>query len=69
MKTFQFGFGEKALEKAWLEVKTTIQAPHLHPTISKSIVRQADAWASSKWGMAFNYQDILRKLGVTINED
>lgn len=69
MKTFQFGFGEKALEKAWLEVKTTIQAPHLHPTISKSIVRQADAWASGKWGMTFNYSIILQNLGVKLIEE
>ena len=67
MKKWQFG--DIALENAWKKVKETIQAPHLHPSINKSTVMQADVWASGKWGMPFNYSDILRKLGVKIEED
>lgn len=67
MKTFQFG--ETALESAWKKVKKTIQATHLYPSIKKSVIMQANAWASGKWGMTFNYSDILRKLGVKIEED
>ena len=67
MKKWQFG--DIALENAWKKVKKTIQAPHLYPSIKKSVIRQADAWASSKWEMVFNYEDILRKLGVKIEED
>lgn len=67
MRTFQFG--ERVLENAWKKVKKTIQAPHLYPSIKKSVIRQADAWASGKWGMVFNYEYILRKLGVKIEED
>lgn len=64
----KFQFGEIALENAWKKVKKTIQAPHLYSSIKKSVIRQADAWASGKWGMVFNYEDILRKLGVKIEE-
>ena len=62
-------FGDIALEDAWKKVKRTIQATHLYPSIKKSTVMQANAWASGKWGMPFNYSDILRKLGVKIEED
>ena len=64
-----FQFGEKALEQSWNKVKHTVQAPHLYPRIRKSTVRQADAWASAKWGLPFDYINILRYLGVEIIDD
>lgn len=67
MKKWQFG--DIALENAWKKVKRTIQATHLYPSIKKSVIIQANAWASGKWGMVFNYEIILRKLGVKIEED
>lgn len=67
MKKWQFG--DIALEDAWKKVKRTIQATHLYPSIKKSTVMQANAWASGKWGVTFNYSDILRKLEVKIEED
>lgn len=67
--TMAWQFGETALENAWKKVKKTIQAPHIYTSIKKSTVRHADAWASAKWGCAFDYQLILRYLGVNIIED
>ena len=70
MKTkVKWQFGDIALENAWKKVKRTIQATHLYPSIKKSTVMQANAWASGKWGMVFNYEIILRVLGVKIEED
>ena len=64
-----FQFGEKALEDSWKTVKKTIQCAHLYPRIRKSTIRQADAWASAKWGLPFDYINILRYLGVEIIDD
>ena len=64
-----FQFGEKALEQSWNTVKKTIQCAHLYPRIRKSTIRQADAWASAKWGLPFDYMNILRYLGVEIIDD
>lgn len=64
-----FAFGEKALEESWQQVKQTIQHPHLNPTIRKSTIRQADAWASAKWGRAMDYINLIRYLGVEVIED
>ena len=64
-----FLFGEKALEDSWNTVKKTIQCAHLYPRINKSTVRQADAWASAKWGCNFDYTLILHYLGVEIIDD
>lgn len=64
-----FQFGETALERSWNTVKKTIQCAHLYPRIRKSTIRQADAWASAKWGCAFDYINILRYLGVEIIDD
>lgn len=64
-----FGFGEMALEKSWKKVKKTIQCAHIYTKINKSTVRQADAWASAKWGLPFDYINILRYLGVEIIDD
>jgi hypothetical protein len=66
-KTSQFG--EVALEEAWNQIKQTIQHPHLYPTVKKSTIRQADAWASAKWGRAMDYINIIRYLGVEVIED
>ena len=62
-------FGETALENAWKKVKKTIQAPHIYTSIKESTIRQADAWASAKWGCNFDYQLILRYLGVRLIEE
>lgn len=64
-----FMFGEKALEEAYKQVKRTIQCAHLYTTIKKSTIRQADAWASAKWGRAMDYINIIRYLGVQVIED
>ena len=64
-----FLFGEVALGKAWKKVKKCVQCPHIYNKISKSTVRQADAWASAKWGCPFDYVNILRYLGVEIIDD
>lgn len=64
-----FQYNSKAFQGSWEKVKRTIQAPHLYPKINKSTIRQADAWASGKWGCAFDYINILRYLGVEIIDD
>ena len=65
----QFLFGESALEKSWSDVKRVVQCPHIYSKIRKSTIRQADAWASAKWGLPFDYINILRYLGVEIIDD
>lgn len=65
----EFIFGIKSQEKAWRQVKTTLQCAHLNKTISKSTVYAANSWASAKWGKTIDYTNILRYVGVEIVED
>lgn len=64
-----FKFGMDSMERDYKIVKNTIQHPHLNPTIHRTTLLSASAWASAKWGRNMDYRIILGYLGVTIIED
>ena len=62
-------FGIKAFEQSYQKVKRAIQCPHIYKTINKTTVREADSWASAKWGKPMDYLNILMYVGVQIIDD
>lgn len=62
------GFGLKEAKTEYEKVKDVIQHPHLYKSIKRSTIKAANSYISLKTDKVVNYTNIIRRLGITIED-
>lgn len=62
-----FRFGATVLKDDYMELKRIMNTPHMYKSVSKSLVVNASAYATTKWGKKVDYTETCKGLGLKIN--